>query len=180
MPDDSVRLVQDEIDNPPIYKLSSPAAGTSGKRYHSSRDCRYLAGKPDSDIREYTAGMAMPRGQPCRWCVQNDGPVVGGLDPDIEWVYITTHKRGGGSATRPAAHTDRDCQHLEGVEPVFEKPVGVMDDDHRVCKECAGAVERPGTPQPNALKDRLLETEPEEIGMAPRGERPGREVEDAD
>jgi len=94
-------------------------------------------------------------------------------DVEEETVYVVSRSGNGG---RNHVHTDPDCQYLQRAKNVFEKPRDVVDID-RLCRVCSGdhsPLENEGPDDdPNATRELLSSTAPEEIGLSPIGERDG-------
>lgn len=101
-------------------------------------------------------------------------PTVSDLDDTVTIVYVTAYKRGGAKDGKPAAHTDQDCRHLNGVTPIYEKHVRVLSSDHWVCRECLGLVTPNRVSNPGSLTEKLMDPDfgPEDAGLSPLGERP--------
>lgn len=97
-----------------------------------------------------------------------------------ETVYFVS-RRGGGS--RGHIHTDEDCKKLQRAGDYTDKPREVIDDD-KICSVCSGEFEGPNHPDhdPSETRKRLLDTDPEELGLSPLGERntPDEVVSDAE
>lgn len=82
--------------------------------------------------------------------------------------------RTGGADTR--VHTDRECRHLDGVDPVFSGTVGTLAQHRLVCQECCGNPNfgpEKGV-DVNATRKKLSELNPDDLGLSAMGERPVR------
>lgn len=98
-------------------------------------------------------------------------PTVGSLDlPPTATVYQTG--RPGGP--KRAVHKKEDCPRLDQGNNVRDRALDNVSDDRPVCKDCFGvSAPRGGASDVNETRRALLDTSPEELGLAPLGNRSG-------
>jgi hypothetical protein len=92
-----------------------------------------------------------------------------------ETVYIATRR--GTSGDKKIYHTrgpdaDEPCPQLQNIITTIPKDRDVLGADWAECQFCAGEVDtHTHDGNPCELRDALLETDPEEVGLSPIGER---------
>lgn len=99
-------------------------------------------------------------------------------DGGSEMVDVVS--RGGGGSQRNSVHTDPECHRLQFASNSIKKPREDVDDD-RICSFCSGEHEahQPGH-NPNDTRQKLLDMDPEELGLSPMVDRGDAEVADAE
>lgn len=84
----------------------------------------------------------------------------------------------GSGVNEKVYHTDPDCSALKSIDDPTKKSLDCLTDEWRECGYCSGEHDptESGLPKgvnPSEKKNGLLETDPEELGLSPLGERRG-------
>lgn len=84
-------------------------------------------------------------------------------------VLIVSQK----SSSSRVYHTDAECHRLSSYDtPITEVRRELVDDRRDLCQWCAGEIEGPPpTAGSQRMRHRLLEADPEDVGLSPIGER---------
>lgn len=85
---------------------------------------------------------------------------VGDLDPDTT-VYLASTV-----TSRKTLHLDEHCDYLQRAREIRECKASVRFDTDPICRRCSG-LEDGDRPHSHEFRTRLLETDPEEVGLSP-------------
>ena len=94
---------------------------------------------------------------------------VADLDPDRQVHYSS---RTGGLSR--SVHLESDCYHLDHAKNQFSGPARQLPPDRGICRECSGAAEygAPDDADLTAIRRKLTNLDPDDIGLSALGERP--------